>query len=96
MTADGLPGPRFLKDLAVVAIGMGVVGALSMRKRNAATSVRLGSRSLNDVLRKKPPRRRKPPEAGMASPVVPPSGPFPKQGGAQAPLHFERDEPGKS
>ncbi len=33
-------------------------------------------------------RRRKPPEAGMAVPAVPPSGPLPKQGGAEAPLDF--------
>jgi hypothetical protein len=32
---------------------------------------------------------RKPPEAGLAVPAVPPSGPLPKQGGAAAPLEFD-------
>lgn len=34
-------------------------------------------------------RRRKPPEAGIAVPAVPPKGPLPKQGGAEAPLAFD-------
>ncbi len=33
-------------------------------------------------------RRRKPPEAGMPIPAIPPRGPLPKQGGAEAPLEF--------
>lgn len=33
--------------------------------------------------------RRKPPEAGIAVPAVPPKGPLPKQGGAEAPLTFD-------
>lgn len=32
---------------------------------------------------------RKPPEAGIAVPAVPPKGPLPKQGGAAAPLDFD-------
>ena len=31
----------------------------------------------------------KPPESGLPVPAVPPSGPLPKQGGAEAPLDFE-------
>ena len=31
-------------------------------------------------------RRRRPPEAGLAVPAVPPKGPLPKKGGAEAPL----------
>lgn len=38
---------------------------------------------------RKPPRR--PPEAGVAGPAVPPRGPLPLQGGAEAPLEFDRD-----
>lgn len=34
-------------------------------------------------------RRRKPPEAGIAVPAARPSGPLPKQGGAEAPLEFD-------
>ena len=33
-------------------------------------------------------KRRKPPEAGLAVPAVPPQGPLPMQGGAEAPLDF--------
>ncbi|MEO1922255.1 hypothetical protein T8S45_12045 [Blastomonas marina] len=33
--------------------------------------------------------RRKPPEAGLAVPAVPPKGPPPQQGGAEAPLDFD-------
>lgn len=33
--------------------------------------------------------RRKPPESGIAVPAVPPRGPLPKQGGAEAPLVFD-------
>ena len=32
--------------------------------------------------------RRKPPEAGLPVPAVPPKGPLPMQGGAEAPLDF--------
>ena len=34
-------------------------------------------------------KRRRPPEAGIAVPAVPPKGPLPKQGGAEAPLVFD-------
>jgi len=34
-------------------------------------------------------RPRKPPEAGIAVPAIPPNGPLPKQGGAEAPLEFD-------
>jgi len=36
-------------------------------------------------------RKRKPPEAGLSVPAIPPKGPLPKQGGAAAPLDFEAD-----
>ena len=35
--------------------------------------------------------RKKPPEAGIAVPALPPRGPLPLQGGAEAPLEFDRD-----
>jgi len=44
-------------------------------------------RALNH-LNRSGPRRRKPPESGIAVPAVPPNGPLPKQGGAEAPLEF--------
>ncbi|WP_369026421.1 hypothetical protein [Qipengyuania sp. RANM35] len=34
-------------------------------------------------------RKRKPPESGIAIPAVPPKGPLPMQGGAEAPLTFD-------
>lgn len=36
-------------------------------------------------------RRRRPPEAGIAVPAVPPRGPVPKLGGAAASLRFEAE-----
>jgi hypothetical protein len=33
--------------------------------------------------------KRKPPEAGIALPAIPPRGPLPLQGGAEAPLEFD-------
>ena len=39
--------------------------------------------------RPRPPKfPRKPPEAGLPVPAVPPKGPLPMQGGAEAPLEF--------
>ena len=35
--------------------------------------------------------RKKPPESGIAVPAIPPRGPVPLQGGAEAPLEFDRD-----
>lgn len=35
--------------------------------------------------------KKPPPEAGLSVPAVPPKGPLPQQGGAQAPLDFGRD-----
>ena len=41
------------------------------------------------ALRQRGRPRRKPPEAGLPVPAVPPRGPLPKQGGAEAPLTFD-------
>lgn len=35
-------------------------------------------------------KRRKPPEAGIAAPAIAPRGPLPQEGGAAAPLDFDR------
>lgn len=35
--------------------------------------------------------RRRPPEAGLPVPAVPPRGPLPLAGGAEAPLEFRED-----
>ncbi|MEL6542342.1 MAG: hypothetical protein AAFQ34_13200 [Pseudomonadota bacterium] len=48
-------------------------------------------RNLIAAMREDYLRRRKPPESGLAVPVEPPRGPFPKQGGAAAPLDFGTD-----
>jgi hypothetical protein len=36
----------------------------------------------------RPTGKRKPPEAGIPMPAIPPTGPLPKQGGVEAPLDF--------
>ena len=36
-----------------------------------------------------PRGKRKPPESGLMVPAVPPRGPLPLQGGAEAPLEFD-------
>ena len=93
--ADRNPADRdILSDLAQIATGFGVlaiaaIGAMAARKRVARPDLRPGSRSLNDILRQRPTPRRKPPEAGLAVPAVPPRGPLPMQGGAAAPLDFD-------
>ncbi len=81
-----------LGEIARIAVGFGIVavaGALAARKRGAKPDDQPGSRSLNELLRQRPTSLRKPPEAGLAVPVVPPRGPLPMQGGAAAPLDFE-------
>lgn len=45
--------------------------------------------ALKQLTRGPGPSRRKPPEAGLPVPAIPPSGPLPKQGGAAAPLEFD-------
>ena len=45
--------------------------------------------ALQQLTRGPGPGRRKPPEAGIAGPAIPPRGPLPKQGGAAAPLEFD-------
>jgi hypothetical protein len=54
----------------------------------------LASRRLRDLGRRMQSRidrasRRKPPEAGLPVPAVPPRGPQPSSGGAEAPLEFD-------
>ncbi|GMN02541.1 hypothetical protein [Erythrobacter sp. MTPC3] len=44
-------------------------------------------RDLSDRLARR--SKKKPPEAGIAVPAVPPKGPLPKEGGAEAPLDFD-------
>ena len=46
-------------------------------------------RTFMNTRRQAPRPRRKPPEAGIAVPAVPPKGPLPMQGGAEAPLEFD-------
>lgn len=63
--------------------------ALSPQSRETlAASLRLGNANLHALAMKRN-RKRKPPEAGLAVPAVPPNDPLPKQGGAEAPLEFD-------
>jgi hypothetical protein len=92
VTEKDQPDHNLLGEFARIAIGFGLVaaaGALARRKRRAKPDLRPGSRSLNDILRQRQTRRRKPPESGIAMPAIPPRGPLPMQGGAAAPLDFE-------
>jgi len=43
----------------------------------------------DELMRQVDRRHRRPPEAGMQAPAIPPRGPLPKQGGAEAPLEFD-------
>lgn len=63
--------------------------SLSPQSRETlAASLRLQRAALSG-LSIEPFRKRKPPEAGLPVPAVPPRGPLPLQGGAEAPLDFE-------
>jgi len=80
-------------DLAHIATAVGVLavaalGAMAAHKRGARPDQRPGSRSLGEFLRQRPTPRRKPPEAGLTVPAIPPRGPLPMQGGAAVPLDF--------
>lgn len=82
---------------AKVAVGIGVIAiaaakAFGLKGRPARPNLERGSRSLNDIVRNVDGRRRgrrKPPDAGIAVRAVPPKGPLPKTGGAEAPLEFD-------
>ena len=61
--------------------------------RAAAAAIRERHRTRMELLKAQarrtgPARKRKPPEAGLPVPAVPPRGPLPLQGGAEAPLDF--------
>jgi hypothetical protein len=78
---------------------IGGVGMLALAARKTKASRRAGPRiddrpgpkSLNDIMRSRPQRRRKPPEAGQPVPAIPPRGPAPLQGGAAAALDAAGD-----
>lgn len=74
--------PKFLMIAAVLLIERG----FRQRGRSARVDGSLG-KTMADWKRNQ--RRRKPPEAGIAVPAVPPKGPLPRQGGAEAPLTFD-------
>ena len=67
---------------------------LSEAESTAAAAIRerdaLRSQLLRSGLKPKGGGRRpKPPEAGLPVPAIPPGGPLPLQGGAEAPLEFD-------
>ncbi|MBB3034280.1 hypothetical protein [Alteriqipengyuania lutimaris] len=74
-------------NLVARVVALAVAQGLSSRSRR---SVEQQAPWLFDK-RITPKRRRKPPEAGMPVPAIPPKGPLPMQGGAQAPLDFRED-----
>lgn len=71
-----------------LSVGVAAIGALAAHSRSARLGRHDGASSLDQILRQHPTTRRKPPEAGLAVPVVVPNGPQPMQGGAAAPLEF--------
>lgn len=75
-----------------IAGGLGVLAlfaAMEARQRAQQSDKRRGVTSLDQFLRQRSPRRRKPPESGISVPAIPSRGPLPKQGGAAAPLDFD-------
>ena len=78
-----------LPKLLLVAAGLLV--HQGMRSQKGPDGSRRDNGSLRDVIAdwKRKQDRRKPPEAGMPVPAVPPQGPLPKTGGAEAPLEFD-------
>jgi hypothetical protein len=92
MTENDRPNRNILGKVGRFAVGFGLIaaaGAMASRNRGVRPDLRPGSRSLDDILRQRPTRRRKPPASGIAAPANPPRGPLPMQGGAAAPLDFE-------
>lgn len=75
---------------------MGIFGALlkgfqaSIRERNERRELE-HRQMLRWHAHRRP--RRKPPEADLPVPAIPPRGPLPKQGGAAAPLQFSDQRP---
>jgi hypothetical protein len=72
-----------------VVAAAAAASTLEPRKRGIRADLRPGSRSFNQFLRQRTTPRRKPPETGLMTPVVPPRGPLPLQGGAAAPVDYE-------
>ena len=68
-----------------LALGAGLLKVAKSAQRSSRRAPRHDT--LKSVLNRRP--RRKPPEAGIAMPAVPPKGPLPKTGGAEAPLEFD-------
>lgn len=75
-----------------LALGLGAMAAAAIagQTRSLKHDRESGTRSLDALRRGAQGSRRKPPEAGIASPAVPPRGPLPKQGGAAAEMEFDR------
>ena len=78
-----------LPKLLLVAAGL--LLQQGMRSQDGPRRSRRESGSLKNIMAdwKRKQDRRKPPEAGMPVPAVPPQGPLPKTGGAEAPLEFD-------
>ena len=77
--------PKLLLLAAGLVIGRSI--RTGDQRRNTAPSLAdIMANREHGAPQRKP--RRKPPEAGIAVPAIPPKGPLPKQGGAEAPLDF--------
>ncbi|MFM7348573.1 MAG: hypothetical protein ACKO01_03690 [Erythrobacter sp.] len=87
------PGRNILRDLAGILTGVGTLAVAAVETIAAGPQVGKvkapRAQPLRDVMRSAPPRRRKPPEAGLPVPAVPPRGPVPLKGGAAARVEFD-------
>ena len=89
--------PRnILGTLAGIIAGAGMLAlaareTLLSRRESLRADDRPGARSLGVIMRSQPRPRRKPPEAGLPMPAVPPRGPVPLRDGAVAALDPESE-----
>lgn len=75
-----------LPKILLIAAGLLIEHGIRQRGKRESFGGSLG-KTMDAWTRNQP--RRKPPEAGMPVPAIPPKGPLPKQGGAEAPLTFD-------
>lgn len=90
------PQGNILAGLGRILVGVGMLAiaageTFAGRRQGPRPDVEPGARSLADLMRSQPQRRRKPPESGLPVPAVPPRGPAPHRGGAAVAMDPARD-----
>lgn len=94
MVRNDTPEGDMLGNLGRILAGVGMFAmvareVIAANKRGHEVDQRPGTRAFAAFLHERRAPRRKPPEAGLPVPAIPPRGPLPKQGGAAAELDFE-------